>query len=118
MNMAGTSEPDPLVVRPNRARKMLGDPSPAYFWGKILPDLRSFLRGKARWIEVQSIRDYVARHLEEDRDKRWHAGPGRPQSLAARLAGRRGKAPAPPARRRGGPRKAVPAQPQIAASTG
>jgi len=98
-----TPEPERLLVRPREAREMLGNPSVSFFWGRILPELHSFLHGKARWVEVQSIRDYVARHLAE-KPRRFTVPnpPGEP----LRRPRRRPRID-PPAPRRGRPRKAA-----------
>jgi hypothetical protein len=77
----GRSDPDdePLVVRPSRARKMLGGPSNSFFYVTILPQLRSFLEGRSRWIETKSIHEYIARRLAENaKNPRAKRGPGRP----------------------------------------
>jgi hypothetical protein len=100
---------EPLLVRPETARAMLGGCSAAFFWGRVLPELRSFLVGRARWIEVASIREYVARHLAEG-PQRWRSPNAKGQPIR-HLRGRPRKATTPPTRRRGRPRKvAAPAE--------
>jgi len=103
-----TPEPARLLVRPREARTMLGDPSPEFFWARILPELRSFLHGKARWIEVASIHDYIRRHLAEPTKRFVVPNPkGEPARRSRAMS----------VRKRGRSRK-IPAQSQVTASTG
>ena len=63
---AESSALKPLVVRPKRARAMLADCSKPTLFGLIKAGkLKSFKEGRARWIEVASIEQYVARQIAE-----------------------------------------------------
>ena len=62
--MSTPSDIKPLVVRPKRAMAMLADCSKPTLQGLIKTGkIKSFLEGRARWIEVQSIEQYIARRL-------------------------------------------------------
>jgi hypothetical protein len=64
--MSTQSDIKPLVVRPKRAMAMLADCSKPTLQGLIKSGkIKSFLEGRARWIEVQSIEQYVARKVAE-----------------------------------------------------
>jgi hypothetical protein len=105
--------PDPLLIRPGPARRMCGNPSLAYFYGTILPQLRSFVMGRARWIEVKSLHEWIERNLAAaSTSDRWM--PPGPETWRRR--GRR-KAPQQP-RRRGRPRKTTSAQREATTSMG
>ncbi len=55
----------PLVVRPKRAREMLGNCATRTLWSLINDGkLRSYKQGTARLIEVASIEQYVAEMLQ------------------------------------------------------
>ena len=63
-------KPRPLVVRPTPARRMLGNIGPDRLWKLIKAgELDFYLIGRSRFITVESIERYVARHLAEARDK-------------------------------------------------
>jgi hypothetical protein len=56
--------PNPLVVRPRAARRMLGNCSEESLWQLINSrQLESYLDGRARLITVASIEAYVQRKL-------------------------------------------------------
>jgi hypothetical protein len=90
-----TKASESLLIRPNRARQILGGVSPAFFWKTILPQLRSFRLGRARWIEVKSVHEFIARQIagdpqEQARERR------KLQDEAARVKQRRARKPGPP----------------------
>jgi len=58
-----TKTSENLLIRPTKARQLLGGTSPAFFWKTILPQLRSFRLGRARWIEMKSVHEFIARQL-------------------------------------------------------
>lgn len=60
------SEVEPLVVRPVKARKMLGNCGTTTLWKLIKSGkLKSYMEGNARMISVESIRAYITQQLEE-----------------------------------------------------
>jgi hypothetical protein len=79
------SHVEPLVVRPVVARRLLGNCSEATLWELINSEaVKSFRDGGARYITVQSIKDYIASRLGGTSPKR--ATPRRPRKPATATA--------------------------------
>jgi hypothetical protein len=81
------SPASPLVVRPLRARELLGGPSGNFFQYKILPQLESYCEGRSRWITIASIYRYIERRLaEQNPNARRRGRPPRKQLGQAEVA--------------------------------
>jgi hypothetical protein len=57
-------------VRPREAKRLLGNIGPDRLWRLIkAAEIDSYLVGRSRFITVESIERYIARHLAEARDE-------------------------------------------------
>jgi hypothetical protein len=74
-------ELQPVLTNPKVARRML-DCGSTHFYGKVLPELDSFLDGRSRKITVESIYRYIARQLSKTENESTEPRPrrrGRPR---------------------------------------
>lgn len=61
---------EPLVVRPKRARRILGDPSESTFWNWVRQGEFEIVRvgPNLTWVTVASLRAFIARHTVDTAD--------------------------------------------------
>jgi hypothetical protein len=67
---SGLGDPEPLVVKPKVAWKLLGCSNTRGYELLAAGELDSFLDGRSRKITIESIRHYIARRLAPTEDAR------------------------------------------------